>query len=97
MTETRYNEMFTPREELEARLGPVDDEKWRWLKEFCQRNYIPSERIVDLESKQVAHGVWCTVCEFFEQPEVGDLAEGAPCRACGCDFHDHQSVRVVVV
>lgn len=31
----------TPRQEYELRLGPISDNDWQWLKEFCERNHIP--------------------------------------------------------
>lgn len=29
----------TPREEFEEMFGAITDERWQWLKEFCDRNY----------------------------------------------------------
>ncbi len=31
---------YTPREEFEKTFGPIVDEQWQWLKEFCKRQPV---------------------------------------------------------
>jgi hypothetical protein len=30
----------TPREEFEEEFGPITDDRWEWLKQFCLRNPV---------------------------------------------------------
>lgn len=36
------DKVFTPREEFELKFGKIIDDDWEWLKEFVERNHIPS-------------------------------------------------------
>lgn len=38
--------MTTHREEFEQQFSPITDDQWQWLKEFCQRNYIPDRGVM---------------------------------------------------
>jgi hypothetical protein len=40
----------------------------------------------------LAEGVWCEVCQYFEEESEWD---GNRCLACGCDREVHRDVNVV--
>lgn len=45
-----------------------------------------------MATEEVATGMWCPACGFFEQDE----RDGDRCMSCGCDWHIHQVAKIVV-
>ena len=45
---------------------------------------------------EVAEGVWCVGCEWFEVPDFGiETEDGESCLACGCPGSDHREAKVI--